>query len=114
MAAHPAVRRSPHRYPFVEESKVFSLFQISLQSYYDLRAALLKYSHLQPSEMDRLPFFELEELLDSLKELTEKEEEERKKKEGKDRSSMPNFNINSAMSRLNAGSSMPSMPNMKF
>jgi len=56
------------------------LFQISLQSFYDLRAALLKYSHLQPSEMDRLPFYELEELIDSLKMLAEQEEEERKKK----------------------------------
>jgi hypothetical protein len=100
----------------VEESKVFSLFQISLQNYYDLRAALLKYSHLQPSEMDRLPFFELEELLDSLKDLAEKEEEERKKKEGKERGSMPNFNVNSMMSRMNSGSGLPtpSMPNLKM
>jgi hypothetical protein len=66
--------------------------------------------------MDRLPFFELEELLDSLKDLTEKEEEERKKKEGKERGSMPNFNVNSMMSRMNSGSNLasPSLPNMKF
>jgi hypothetical protein len=77
---------------------------------------LLKYSHLQPSEMDRLPFFELEELLDSLKDLAEKEEEERKKKEGKERGSMPNFNMNSMMSRMNSGNGLPSpsMPNLKL
>ena len=91
------------------------MFQISLQNYYDLRAALLKYSHLQPSEMDKLPFFELEELLDSLKALNEKEEEERKKQDKNEKSGMPNFNLNSMARQMKpTGSSMPSMPNFKL
>lgn len=65
--------------------------------------------------MDKMPFYELEELLDSLKMLNEKEEEERKKQEKNEKSGMPNFNLNS-MSRQMKGpsTSMPSMPNLKF
>lgn len=95
-----------------EDLRVFGLFQISLQNFYDLRAALLKYSHLQPSEMDRLPFFELEQLLDSLKDLADKEEEERKKKEKSEKG--PNFNLNSISKQMSSGSNMPRMPNFKL
>ena len=112
MIVQGAGRRLLHPLTFEEESKVFSLFQISLQSFYDLRAALLKYSHLQPSEMDRMPFFELEELLDSLKDLADKEEEERKKKEGK---SSGDFNMNSMSRQMKSNMpSMPTMPNFKL
>jgi hypothetical protein len=92
------------------------LFQISLQNFYDLRAALLKYSHLQPSEMDRMPFFELEELLDSLKMLNEKEEEERKKSEKGSAAATPSFNTSSMSRQMTSGQmpSMPSMPNFKL
>lgn len=64
--------------------------------------------------MDRLPFYELEELLDSLKMLAEKEEEERKKKEGDQRG--PNFgNLNSMMRQMTPSSSQaPKLPNFKL
>lgn len=57
--------------------------------------------------MDNLPFFELEELLDSLKMLADKEEEDRKKKEG---SSNNSFSMNSMARQMK--SSMPTLPNM--
>jgi len=79
---------------------------------------LLKYSHLQPSEMDRMPFFELEELLDSLKMLNEKEEEERKKNEKQQgaATSTPNFNTSAMQKQMSQGKmpSMPSMPNFNL
>jgi len=66
--------------------------------------------------MDRLPFYELEELLDSLKMLNEKEEEERKKKESGEKS--PSFNMSSLsrqMSSMNtSGIKTPSLPNFKL
>lgn len=106
-----------HPLHFEEESKVFSLFQISLQSFYDLRAALLKYSHLQPSEMDRMPFFELEELVDSLKELADREkEEENKRNSSQEGASFNMSSMNSQVNRMmsNTSSSMPSLPNFKL
>lgn len=63
--------------------------------------------------MDKLPFFELEELLDSLKALIEQEEEERKKNEsGHGASSMTNMNPSSIARQMT--SSMPKMPNIKM
>lgn len=96
------------------ELKLFELFQISLQNFWDLRAGLLKYSHLQPSEIDKLPFYELEELLDSLKVLAEKEEEERKKNEKSERAGMPNFNSMTRQMSQTANRGLPQMPNFKF
>ena len=59
--------------------------------------------------MDRLPFFELEELLDSLKELAEREEEERRKQ---DKGSSAGFDMNAMTRQMK--SSMPTMPNINF
>jgi citrate synthase len=88
------------------------LFQISLQNYFDLKAAMLKYTHCQPSELERMPFYEIEILLECLKELADKEEEQRKKQDKKDSAQMPNMSANSMMRQ--AQSSMPKMPNLKF
>lgn len=63
--------------------------------------------------MDRLPFFELEELLDSLKMLNEKEEEERKKKDKAE--SSPGINLNSMsrqLSKMNSSSALPNAPKL--
>lgn len=66
-----------------------------------------------------MPFFELEELLDCLKELAEKEEEERKKKEGKQGTSIPNMNsymrqIGNMSSNSGVNLPMPNMPNFNL
>jgi glutaredoxin len=59
-----------------------------------------------------MPFYEIEIMLDSLKELAEKEEEERKKKEKKENAQVPNLNMNSMMRQMQ--SSVPQMPNFKL
>jgi hypothetical protein len=77
---------------------------------------MLKYTRLQPSELKDMPFFELEELIDSIKVLNEKEEEERKKKEGKEKNSMSNFNLGSMTRQMQSqtGMKMPSLPNFNI
>ena len=71
-----------------------------------------KYTHYQPSYLERMPFYEIEILLDCLKDLAEKEEEERKKNEKKDAGGVPNLNASSMMKQ--AQNSMPKMPNFKL
>jgi hypothetical protein len=78
---------------------------------------MLKYTRLQPSELKDMAFFELEELMDSIKILNEKEEEERKKREGKDKgNSMSNLNLGSMTRQLQnqSGMKMPSLPNFNL
>jgi len=73
---------------------------------------MLKYTHCQPSELERMPFYEIEILLDCLKELAEKEEEERKKKEKKEGGQAPNLSMSSITRQMQ--NSMPQMPNFKL
>lgn len=63
--------------------------------------------------MDKLPFYELEELVDSLKMLAEKEEEERNKKDGNNGNGFSMSQIQSQMKSMMPSNS-PSFPNMKF
>lgn len=70
--------------------------------------------------MDKMAFYELEELIDSLKMLAEKEEEDRKKKDGKSNNGFSMNQMQRQMkgmvpSNLGAGMpSVPSFPNMNF
>jgi hypothetical protein len=73
---------------------------------------MLKYTHCQPSELESMPFYEIEILLDCLKELAEREEEERKKREKKDNGSTPNLNMSSIQRQMQ--NSMPKMPDFKL
>lgn len=74
---------------------------------------MLKYTHCQPSELEKMPFYEIEILLECLKELADREEEERKKKEKKEGAqTSPSLNMNSYMRQMQ--NSMPSMPNFKL
>lgn len=73
---------------------------------------MLKYTHCQPSELEKMPFYEIEILLDCLKDLADKEEEERKKNEKKESGAVPNLNASSMMKQ--AQNSMPKMPNFKI
>lgn len=45
--------------------------------------------NIQPSEIDRMVYYEYEQLLDDIKEMRDKEEEERKKQEKQQNSSSP-------------------------
>ena len=76
-------------------------------SYYKLRAVFLKSFRLQPSEMDSLPYYEIEILLDILTESVEEENARYKEEEAKQQTmySSPNYKTPS-MPKIN----MPSMP----
>lgn len=100
-------------------SNLFSLFQISLESYFKLKAGLLKYSQCQPSEIEKMDFYEIEIILDNLKELAEEEEKERKKKDKDEASAVPNISSYQRQMQSTLNSSrgtlpMPSMPNFKL
>ena len=81
-----------------------------------LEASLLKYTHLQPSEMDRLPFWRVEELVETLHQLAEEEEEARKKGEKGDKAnSTPNLNMSNYQRQISSAmNSKPQLPNFKF
>ena len=58
-----------------------------------------------------MPYYELEQLLDDLKELAEEEEEERKKKEG----ATPSMSLNSMARQMKPPNlSIPKLPNFNM
>ena len=68
--------------------------------------------HIQPSEIDRLPYYEYEWMLEEIN-LIQKEQEKQQEEQNKEYASMRNsMNPNSMMK--NAASSMPNMSNMKM
>jgi hypothetical protein len=73
---------------------------------------MLKYTHCQPSELEQMPFYEIEIILDSLKALADKEEEERKKKDKKEHAQVPNLNAGTMMKQMQQA--MPQMPAFKL
>lgn len=87
------------------ESKVFSLFQISLENFFKTKFYLAHHLRLQPSEIDSLPYYEywyyVKHLSDHLK---EQDKERRKEQDGQN----AQYEQISSMTKQ----SQPKMPNM--
>ena len=66
-------RRSPHRFPFPGGSDLFSLFQISLENFFDLKFRLWREHDLDPAWIESLPFFEYQMWIEKLNLAIEKE-----------------------------------------
>lgn len=101
---------------------VYGLFRINLENLIKTKIHIAKEYHIQPSEIDRLQFFEYERYLEQMN-LIAKQQEEENKKQQEDydnmRSSMnPNKMMNSmgnAQSSFKSPSvSAPSMPSISM
>ena len=77
MLRYPVVGRSLLRLRFLEDSKLFSLFQISWTNWIEIEHAFLKIYRMQPSELDMLPFYRIEYLIEKIKEDNENDEKQR-------------------------------------
>lgn len=90
------------------ESALYSTWVISLRNLARNKLQIAKEWNIQPSEIDKLPYFQYEEYLELIQEFN-KEEEKRRKKEEK------NYKIPSMSSMMNSmKSSMPKMSIPKF
>ena len=61
---------------------------------------MLKHTHLQPSEIERMPFYEIEYLIESLENMAKKEDELYKKEEMVQQSKVPSMNANNLMNQV--------------
>ena len=76
------MRRSPPRLAFPAGSDLFSLFQISLENYFDIKFRLWKEHELSPEWIESLPFYEYQIWIDKLNDVIEIENSEAKSKSG--------------------------------
>jgi hypothetical protein len=89
------------------EYAIIKLFMIDLYHLADLKAAFAKNFHIQPSEVDRMVFWEYEMFVESLNALV-KEDNERQEDE------MKKYNINGTMKSIKNGSFTKGMNTSKF
>lgn len=95
---------------------LFSLFQIHWEDLDRIEYILLKHLHLQPSELERLPFYRVEALIKNFKKDNEEEEKRRKKEEDEQKSKYNLGDHKKYMKDAKSGSlskgGMPKMPKM--
>jgi hypothetical protein len=88
----------------IKHSSVFQLFQISLDNFFKAKAALYEHWKLQPSEIERMPFYEFETTLEILEKTIKDKNNAEKEASGKHQA--PNMKMPSMK--------MPSMKMPKF
>ena len=103
------------------ELALYSMYKISLETLVRNKLFICKNYNIQPSEIDRMWYFEYETLVKEINEYQKKEEEEQKKQEKEQNKNMPN--IGSMMSQQrqmqsnlmsNFSSSSPSLPQVSL
>lgn len=78
-----AVLRSLHRFDFQAESDPFTLFQISLDNYFDIKYKFSRDYNISFSELEKMPYFEFQIILDKInEEIEEKNKKIREENEG--------------------------------
>jgi hypothetical protein len=84
------VPRSLHLFDFAEESDPFTLFQISLDNYFDIKYKFSRDFNISFSELEKMPYFEFQIILDKINE----DIEEKNKKILQDKDGVvPIFNL---------------------
>lgn len=90
------------------ESSLYSQFQINIENLVQNKVSLVRNFHIQPSEIDRMPYWEYEYFLKFANEqIKEENKQQEEQSEGYDMDSMKR-SANSMMKQPK----MPSMPKM--
>ena len=93
------------------ESSLYSLFRINIENLVANKAALAKAFHIQPSELEKMPYWEYELFIQKLNDMI-KEENDKNKDEEEKYSKYKNFNPNSYKPQMPSGFSTPKMPSI--
>ena len=98
---------------FQMESAIYSMYLVDIRNLVRNKLNICKEYHVQPSEIDRMPFYEyeymLEEIRKDMKE-QEKQQKEQEKQQEAYKSSLPNYNkMMSGMSGSLPKFSMPKL-----
>ena len=89
------------------ESRVFSLFQISLENFFKTKFYLGLHLHIQPSEIDQLEYYEYWYYIKNLKEHLDKKNKAQKDQSDGQHEKMAGKYANPKMPKM-------SMPNIKM
>ena len=95
------------------DQALYSILRVNLRNLVKNKLYICKEWHIQPSEIDKMIYFEYEWMLDDINE-DHKEQEKRSKEEQKQYDSMKKGmpNMNNMMSNINKG--MPQLPKISI
>lgn len=91
---------------------IFHTFVIDLRNLTKNKLFICREYHIQPSEIDKMQFWEYEWYTDEIKEISKNEEKKQKEQEKEQQSLKSSLNPNSMMK--NISTSMPSMPKINM
>ena len=96
------------------EYAIFSLFRINLVENIKIKAALAKQFHIQPSELDKMYFWEYELFIMQINDLVKSENDQQKAEMDKYHVGeyMNMANPRNMQKMMNKGMNIPKMPNM--
>lgn len=90
------------------ESAVYLIYQINLENLVANKLYICKEYHIQPSEIDRMVYFDYEKLLELINEDQKKQKEENEAQNNQYQQNMP------SMSSYTSGFKMPTMPKISM
>ena len=86
------------------------MYRINLENLIKNKIYIAKEYHIQPSEVDKMPFYEYEIYLEQMNLIAKKQEEENKKQQEEYDNMRSSMNPAKMMNNMNSGMSMPKMP----
>ena len=92
------------------ESSLYSQFQINIENLVQNKVSLVKNFHIQPSEIDRMPYWEYEYFMKYANQMIE--EENKQQEEQNEEYDMNSLKRNANSMMKGANSQMPKMPSM--
>ncbi len=90
------------------------MYRINLENLIKNKMYISKEYHIQPSEVDKMPFYEYEIYLEQMNLIAKKQEEENKKQQEEYDSMRSSMNPSKMMTNMNNNMSMPKMPSVSM
>lgn len=88
------------------------MFRINLENLIKNKIYIAREYHIQPSEIDKIPFYEYEIYLEQMNLIAKKQEEENKKQQEEYEGMRSSMNPAKMMNGMKSGMSMPKMPSV--
>ena len=86
------------------------MFRINLENLIKNKIYIAREYHIQPSEIDKIPFYEYEIYLEQMNLIAKKQEEENRKQQEEYEGMRSSMNPAKMMNGMKSGMSMPKMP----
>ena len=89
---------------------VYDMYRINLENLIKNKIYIAREYHIQPSEIDKIPFYEYEIYLEQMNLIAKKQEEENKKQQEEYDGMRSSMNPSKMMNNMNSSMSMPKIP----